>query len=146
MGPYGPNIHCPYGTRWAHMMDPDDPRRISKSTLQLIRLEIWTSRCPLGVPVHPWITQIVTQGLQNGPSRSPNDSFGYKKVIPFSVSSCLLTEGRRQGRRGGPTHPLRSKKTQTMYVVLVEKARHCSCSETRHCSCSKPRHHSSSKP
>ena len=40
-------------------------------TLKSIKMDTWTSKCLLGDPLDPWITKMVTQGTQNGASRSP---------------------------------------------------------------------------
>jgi len=53
-------------------------------TLKEIKMDTWTSRCPVGVPVDPWITKMDTQGTQNGVSRCANDSFLREKVTQFS--------------------------------------------------------------
>ena len=37
-------------------------KRVPKSLMKSIQIEIWASRCPLGVPVDLWITKMVTQG------------------------------------------------------------------------------------
>ena len=52
------------------------PRRLPKYTLKLIKVSIWTSRCPMGVPVDPWITKMVTQGTKMEPQGLQNDSLG----------------------------------------------------------------------
>jgi len=42
-----------------------------KMTLKSIKMHTWTSKCLLGDPLNPWIAKMVTQGTQNGASRSP---------------------------------------------------------------------------
>ena len=81
-----------------------DPRRLSKWTLKLINMDIWISRCLLR-PLHPWITKMVTQGTQNGASRSPN-SLGYKKspISAGNQSAVACWQG-----AGGRGEALRSK-------------------------------------
>mgnify|MGYP002811515280 CR=1 FL=1 len=78
------------------------PRRPPKWTLKSIKMDSWTSRCLLGVPVDPWVTKMVTQDTKMEPRGLQNDSFGYKKwpilrVIQSSVA-CSSKGGRRQGR------------------------------------------------
>ena len=47
----------------------------SQGTPQIIlksqKIYTWTSKCPLGDPLDPWITKMITQGTPNGASRSP---------------------------------------------------------------------------
>ena len=38
-----------------------DPRRLPKSILKSIKTDIWASVCPLGVPLDPRITKMVSQ-------------------------------------------------------------------------------------
>ena len=71
------------------------PKRPPKCILKSLKMDTWTSRCLLGVPVAPWITKMEHQGHQN-------NSLGYKKwpisgVIQSSVA-CWSKGGRRQGR------------------------------------------------
>jgi len=40
-------------------------------TLKSIKMHTWTSKCLLGDPLDPWITEMITQGTQKGASRSP---------------------------------------------------------------------------
>ena len=57
--------------------------------------------CPLGVPLDPWITKMVSRVPKMEPQGLQNDSFGYKKQAISAgnhSASCLLTGGRRQGR------------------------------------------------
>ena len=55
------------------------PRGLPKYTLKSIKMDTWTSRCLLGVPVDPWITKMVTQGTKMEPQGLQNNSFGYKQ-------------------------------------------------------------------
>ena len=50
-----------------------------KYLLKSIKIDSWTSRRPLGLPVDPWITKIVTQGTKMEPQGLQNDSFRCKK-------------------------------------------------------------------
>jgi hypothetical protein len=47
--------------------------------LKSIKMDIWTSVCPLGVPLDPRITQMVSQVPKMEPQGLQNDSFRYKK-------------------------------------------------------------------
>jgi hypothetical protein len=51
------------------------PRRLPKSTLKSIKIDIWASVCPLGVPLDPRITKIVSQVPKKEPQGLQNDSF-----------------------------------------------------------------------
>ena len=53
-------------------------------TLKSIKMYTWTSKCLLGDPLDPWITKMVTQGIQNGVQGLQNDSLGYK-MRPISA-------------------------------------------------------------
>ena len=55
------------------------PRRLPKSTLKSIKMDIWASVCPLGVPLDPRITKMVSQVPKKEPQGLQNDSFRYKK-------------------------------------------------------------------
>ena len=48
-----------------------EPQKSPKCSLKSTKMDTWTPRCMLGVPVEPWITKIITQGAPNGASRSP---------------------------------------------------------------------------
>ena len=52
-----------------------DPRRLSKSTLKLIKTDIWATVCPLGVPLDPRITKMVSQVPKNDFQGLQNDTF-----------------------------------------------------------------------
>ena len=51
------------------------PRRLPKSTLKSIKTDIWASVCPLGVPLDPRITKMVSQVPKKEPQGLQNDSF-----------------------------------------------------------------------
>ena len=52
-----------------------DPRRLPKSILKSIKTDIWASVCPLGVPLDPRITKMVSQVPKKHPQGLQNDSF-----------------------------------------------------------------------
>ena len=52
-----------------------DPRRLSKSTLKSIKTDIWATVCPLGVPLDPRITKMVSQVPKNDFQGLQNDTF-----------------------------------------------------------------------
>ena len=52
-----------------------DPRRLSKSTLKSIKTDIWVTVCPLGVPLDPRITKMVSQVPKNDFQGLQNDTF-----------------------------------------------------------------------
>ena len=52
-----------------------DPRRLPKSILKSIKTDIWTPRCPLGVPLDHRIIKMVSQVPQKVPPGLQNDSF-----------------------------------------------------------------------
>ena len=79
-----------------------DSQGTPKMILKSQKMHTWTSRCLLADPLNPPITQMITQGTQNGLSRSPECQIWVQKVTQFSnqpVSNCLLTRGRRQGAK-----------------------------------------------
>ena len=51
------------------------PRRLPKSTLKSIKTDIWASVCPLGVPLDPRITKMVSQVHKKDPQGLQNNSF-----------------------------------------------------------------------
>ena len=55
----------------------------SKGTPQIIlkslKIYTWTSKCPLGDPLDPWITKMVSQVPKMEPQGLQNDSFMSKK-------------------------------------------------------------------
>ena len=55
-------------------------RRIPKCTLKSIQIDIWASVCPLGVPLDPRITKMMSQVPKMEPQGLQNDSFWYKKL------------------------------------------------------------------
>ena len=55
------------------------PRRLPKCSLQSIKIDIWPSVCPLGVPLDPRITKMVSQVPKMEPEGLQNDNFKYKK-------------------------------------------------------------------
>ena len=54
-------------------------RGLPKWSLKSTKMETWTSRCLLGVPVDPWITKMITQGTKMESQGLQNVSFGVKK-------------------------------------------------------------------
>ena len=55
------------------------PRRLPKCTLKSIKIDIWASVCPLGVPLDHRITKMMFQVPKMEPQCLQNDSFSYKK-------------------------------------------------------------------
>ena len=51
------------------------PRRLPKCTQKSIKIDIWPSVCPLGVPLDPMITKMVSQVPKMEPEGLQNDSF-----------------------------------------------------------------------
>ena len=51
------------------------PKRLPKSTLKPIKVDIWTSVCPLGIPLDPRITKMVSQVPKKDPQGLQNNSF-----------------------------------------------------------------------
>ena len=54
-------------------------RWLPKCTLKSIKMNIWPPVCPLGVPLDPRITKMMSQVPKMEPQGSQNDSFSYKK-------------------------------------------------------------------
>ena len=79
------------------------PRRLPKCILKSTKMDTWTSRCLLDVPVDPWITKMVTQDTKMEPRGLQNDSLGYKKLAISAVNKSavnLSTAARGAGGRG----------------------------------------------
>ncbi len=55
------------------------PKRVPKWTLKSIKLDTWTSRCLVGVPLESWITQKVTEATKMEPQGLENGICCYKK-------------------------------------------------------------------
>ena len=55
------------------------PKRSPKCILKSIKIDTWTSRCLVGVPVDPWITTIIPQDTKMEPRGLQNHRLGYKK-------------------------------------------------------------------
>ena len=78
------------------------PKKLPKWILKSIKMDSWTSRCLVGVPLESWITKMVTQDTKIAPPGLQINSF----CINFSthpVTSCLLPQG-----AGGRGEALRS--------------------------------------
>ena len=56
-----------------------EPQETPKMTLKSLKIYTWTSKCPLGDPLDPCITKMVSQVPKMEPQGLQNDSFGYKK-------------------------------------------------------------------
>ena len=50
------------------------PRRLPKFNLKSLKMDIWASVCPLGVPLDPRITKMVSQVPKKEPQGLQNDS------------------------------------------------------------------------
>ena len=77
------------------------PRRLPKWTLKSVKIDIWPSVCPLGVPLDRVITKMGPQVPKIEPEGLKNDSFLSKKLLIFTVSQPAvpcIQGGRRQGR------------------------------------------------
>ena len=84
-----------------------DPRSLPKSTRESMKMDIWASVCPLGVPLDPRITKTVFQVPKKDPQGSQNVNFKWKKWS--IVGSRLLTRS-GQNQHGcvncpGPNSP-----------------------------------------
>ena len=55
------------------------PRRLPKSTLKSIRVNIWASVCPFGAPLDPRITKMVSQVYKKDTQGLQNDEFRHRK-------------------------------------------------------------------
>ena len=51
------------------------PRRLPKCTLKSIKMNIWASVCPMGVPLDPRITKMVSRAPKKEPQGVQNNSF-----------------------------------------------------------------------
>ena len=56
-----------------------DSQGTHKIILKSLKIYTWTSKCPLGDPLDPWITKMVSQVPKMEPQGLQNDSFRYKK-------------------------------------------------------------------
>ena len=63
-------------TKWYPKVNP---RRLPKSTLKSIKLDLRASVCPLGVPLDPRITKMVSQVPKMESQGLQNNRFGYLK-------------------------------------------------------------------
>ena len=52
-----------------------NPKRLPKSTLKSIKVDIWASVCPLGVPLDPRLNKMVSQIPEKEAHSLKNDSF-----------------------------------------------------------------------
>ena len=52
-----------------------NPMKLPKSILKSIKVDIWASVCPLGVPLDPRIIKMVSQVPKKEPQGLKNDSF-----------------------------------------------------------------------
>ena len=50
-------------------------QELLKSTLKSIKVDIWTSVCPLGIPLDPRITKMVSHPPKKDPQGLQNNSF-----------------------------------------------------------------------
>ena len=64
--------------------DQSGSQETPKMHPKIDKINNWTSRCLLGVPVDPWITKKVTQDTKMKPRGLQNNSFGYNK-LPISA-------------------------------------------------------------
>ena len=66
----------------------ETPQIIIKS----LKIYTWTSKCPLGDPLDPWITKIVSQVPRMEPQGLQNHRFKYKKwsisLVNLSAAAC----------------------------------------------------------
>ena len=76
------------------------PRRLPKCTLKSIKIDIWPSVCPLGVPLDPMITKIVPQVSKIMREGLQNDSFRYKNQPFQQPTSQQLPASKGAGGRG----------------------------------------------
>ena len=56
-----------------------DSQGTPKMTLKSLKMDTWTSKCPLGDPLDPWITKMVAQVPKMEPQGLQNASFKFKK-------------------------------------------------------------------
>ena len=80
------------------------PRRLPKSIQKSIKIEIWASVRPVGVPLDPRITKMVSRAPKKEPQGLQNDSFWKKKwfisgVIQSSVACWQGAGGRGEALR-----------------------------------------------
>ena len=65
------------------------PRRLPKSTLKSIKIDIWASVCLLGAPLGPRMTKMVSKGPKKGPQGHQNHRFSCKIWPNLAVNrSC----------------------------------------------------------
>ncbi len=77
------------------------PRRLPKCILKWIKIDIWPSVCPFGVPLDPMITKMVPQVPKTNPEGLQYDSFKYKNTNSSSqpASSFLHPRGPAAGAK-----------------------------------------------
>ena len=71
-----------------------------KMTRNSIKMDTWTSKCLLGVPVDPWITKMVTQGTQNGAKVSKMIILAIKSDLAQQPTSQQFPAAKGAGGRG----------------------------------------------
>ena len=76
------------------------PRRLPKCILKSIKIDIWPSVCPLGVPLDPMIEKMVAQVPKIEPEGLQNESFRYKKYQFQQPTSQQLPASKGAGGRG----------------------------------------------
>ena len=72
------------------MVPKVDPKRLPKFILKSIKVDIWTSVCPLGIPLDPRINKMVSQVPKKEPQGLNNDSFSYKKRPISAINLSIL--------------------------------------------------------
>ena len=64
----------------------------ARKRTESLKIHTWTSKCPLGNPLDPWITKMVPQVPKMEPQGFQNDSFRYKKspisLVNLSAAAC----------------------------------------------------------
>ena len=76
------------------------PRRLPKSIKKLIKMEIWASVRPVGVPLDPRITKMVSWAPKKEPQGLQNYSFGCQKWFISGVIQSSVACWRGAGGRG----------------------------------------------
>ena len=73
------SILAPQITEKSEKGAQSDSQGTPQIILKSLKIYTWTSKCPLGDPLDPWITKMVSQVPKMEPQGLQNDSFMSKK-------------------------------------------------------------------
>ena len=95
----------------AHQGPQSGPQELPKMNPKVDKTEPGASRCPLGVPVHPWITKMEPRVPKMEPSGLQNHGFG---CLVTPKSSTRVTKPPKENRT---EQPKRKELQRTMHTI-----------------------------